>query len=78
MTTNFGQIADGANIKLVSSLPTTPGQYYGTGDRDVINSYWVGGEEVFHTGDNKYYIQTATSGTTAVWKRVVTAFIAYP
>jgi len=61
-------------LKATSSLPLTVDQYYG----DSINiKYWQGGEVVYNLGDDKLYIQTATSGTTPTWKRVVTAFATY-
>jgi hypothetical protein len=62
-------------LKLVTSLPQTPLAYYGD---TLASNEWRGGEIVYHngsgTGANKLYIQTATSGTTPTWKRVVTQF----
>lgn len=60
-----------ANIETVSALPTTPEAYYGANTNDVAGNSWVGGEMVLHTGDNRVYFQTATSGRTATWKRLL-------
>lgn len=61
---------------LTASLPSSPDTYYGTGHGDVENRVWRGGELIYHTGDNRFYIQTATSGTTATWKRLLEATVA--
>lgn len=52
-----------------SNLPASPSTYYGTPTNDVDSVSWRGGEFVYLTTDNRFYIQTATSGTTATWKR---------
>jgi hypothetical protein len=72
--TKFDTInADGLRVKLVSVLPVYPYQYYGSAANDVASSEWIGGEMVFHTGDNRIYIQQETSGIAAgVWKRLLT------
>lgn len=60
-------------IKLVSSLPQTPEDYYG-GSATLKDNQWRGGEIVYHSGDgtgsDKIYIQTATSGRTPTWRTV--------
>jgi hypothetical protein len=65
-------------FKLVTQLPQTPSAYYG-GSYTLKDSDWRGGEIVYHngtgTGANKLYIQTATSGTTPTWKRLLPQFI---
>jgi len=61
----FGRLPSG------NSLPTTPSGYYGG---DVDSNEWVGGEAYYNSGDNRLYIQTATSGTTATWKRLLETF----
>ena len=76
--TKTGQLnAPIGRIKLVSALPTTVVGYYG-GSGSLADDEWRGGEVVYHvgsgTGSAKLYIQTATSGKTATWKRYVTAF----
>lgn len=57
-------------LKLVTQLPSTPGDYYGS--YGINSNEWQGGEVVYHngtdTGSQKLYIQTATSGTTPTWK----------
>lgn len=63
-----------ANIQVVTSLPATPSVYYGIASNDVDSVEWVGGEQVYHSGDNRIYMQRATSGTTAIWYRLVTQF----
>jgi len=57
-------------------LPTTPAAYYSQPTSDVQNVAWRGGEMAFNTRDNRLYIQTATSGSTATWKRYLTALTA--
>lgn len=64
-----------SRAKLVASLPTSPDTYYGTGIGDVENRVWRGGELCYLTTDNRFYIQSATSGTTATWKRLLEATI---
>ena len=72
--TQTGQLnAPVGRVKLVSALPTTVVGYYG-GSQALRDDEWRGGEIVFHTGDNRLYIQTATSGKTATWVRFLTAF----
>jgi len=57
--------------KLLTSLPSAPSTYYGSAVNDVDSAVWRGGEMIYHTGENRYYIQTATSGTTATWVRLL-------
>lgn len=66
--------ANQARSYIASTLPTAPSTYYSTGLGDVDSIAWKGGETAFNTSDNRFYIQTATSGTTAVWKRLLDAF----
>lgn len=71
--TNFDQLdAVSGRIKIGDSLPTTPLLYYGQ-DR-IESTEWKGGETFYLTTDNRLYIQNATSGTTATWKRLAAAF----
>lgn len=73
-STNFDQLdAVTGRIKLVSALPTAPSDYYGA-NYDVGQSGWRGGEMVYLTTENRIYVQQATSGNTATWKRLVTQF----
>ena len=62
-------------LKLVTSLPSTPSNYYGD---TIASDEWRGGEVVYHngtgTGANKLYVQTAASGQTPTWKLIVTQF----
>lgn len=58
---------------VVSDLPTTPQGYYGSATSDVDSTEWRGGEICYLTTDNRFYIQQNTSGTTAEWKRFLTA-----
>ena len=51
--------------------PIYPYQYYGVGENDVDSCEWRGGEMVYNTSDSRFYIQTATSGKTATWKRLL-------
>lgn len=66
--------ATGAGAKVVSNLPTHPADYYGSARNDVDSVEWVGGE-VCYLSDNRFYVQTATSGVTATWKRKLEATI---
>lgn len=61
---------------IAAKLPTTAAAYYGTGIGDVDSVEFSGGELAYNTSDNRMYIQTATSGTTATWKRYLEAFAA--
>ena len=54
---------------LAATLPTMPYQYYEVASNDVDSCEWRGGEIAYNTGDNRFYIQYQTSGTTPVWKR---------
>lgn len=62
-------------VQLVTQIPTTVAGYYGS-SITLTDDEWRGGEIVYHTGVNQLYIQTATSGKTATWKRYLTAFTA--
>lgn len=64
-----------SRAKIVSDLDTSPDNYYGTGTGDVENREWRGGELSYLSTDNRFYIQTATSGTTATWKRLLEATV---
>lgn len=65
-----------ARLHIVSALPTSPSDYYETGNEgDVDSTEWRGGEMAFLSGDNRLYIQTNTSGTTASWKRTPDALV---
>lgn len=73
--TNLGNVnATNAKIGIGTSLPTTPASYYDIAANDVLTAAWKGGEFYYLTTDDRLYIQTATSGTTATWKRCVTKF----
>jgi hypothetical protein len=63
-----------ATAKYVTSLPTAPYAYYGSASNDVDSVSWVGGELAYHANENRLYVQTATSGTTATWKRLLEQF----
>lgn len=68
--TNFDQLnAKAGRLQRVTQLPQTPQTYYG---ESVNVTQWVGGEIVWHSGDNGIYIQTATSGTTPTWRTIPT------
>lgn len=58
-------------ILYTNSLPVAPSGYYGG---DVDSTEWQGGEIAYNYGDNRLYIQTATSGTTPTWKRLLESF----
>ena len=68
--TKFNELdAAQARVYLAGDLPTAPSTYYDNAANDVDSTEWKGGEMAFNTRDNRFYIQTATSSTTAVWKR---------
>lgn len=52
-----------------AALPTVPYKYYDSAINDVDSVEWIGGEIAYNTSDSRFYIQTATSGKTAAWKR---------
>lgn len=58
-----------SGAKLVSNLPTHPADFYDVARNDVVGAAWEGGEVCYLTTDNRFYVQTATSGVTATWKR---------
>ena len=58
-----------SRAKIVSDLDTTPTAYYSTGAHNVDSVEWRGGEISYLSTENRFYIQTATSGVTAVWRR---------
>jgi hypothetical protein len=72
--TKYDRVDSSANFQVVSSLPATPSVYYGIASNDVDSVAWKGGEVVYHSGDSRLYIQTATSGVTATWKRLLDQF----
>lgn len=65
-----------ARTYIAATLPTTPYAYYGSSAYDVDSKEWRGGEMAYNTSDNRHYIQTATSGLTATWKRFLDATLA--
>ena len=67
--------AETANAKIVAALPTAATTYYGnvTG-QDSIGVEWQGGELAYLTTSDKLHVQTATSGVTATWRVIDTAF----
>lgn len=69
MLTGLDQITGSANIKQLDAVPTSPQDYYGA---DYIENVWRGGEVFVLTVDSRIYYQTATSGTTPTWLRLVT------
>ena len=64
-------------IQRLTELPLTPAAYYGVG-YGIQQDQWQGGELVYlygdATGQEKLYIQTATSGTTPTWRTIATQF----
>jgi|GEM_PF-3465357 len=72
--TKFSRLDATMNLQVVSSLPATPAAYYGISSNDIDSVEWASGEVVWHSGDRRMYIQTSTSGRTAVWKRLLTQF----
>lgn len=66
-----------ARVKVLVSLPSAPQTYYGGAANDVVDAAWKGGELVFNSSDNRLYLQTATSGTAATWKRFLDAAVTY-
>lgn len=72
--------APAGRLKMVTTLPETPEDYYGD-SASMQNDEWRGGEIVYHngtgTGSNKLYIQTATSGRTPTWRRLSDQFVTF-
>ena len=73
--TKFDNInARTTSVKIVTQLPTTPAGYYGAASNDVDSVTWGGGEVAMILDDSYHgmlYVQTQTSGTTAVWIRLL-------
>lgn len=75
MSTKFDYLnAIGASAQIGTTLPTAPYIYYGVSSNDVDSVIWRGGEMYYLTSQSRLYIQTATSGTTPVWKRMYDTF----
>jgi hypothetical protein len=75
MSTKFDYLnAIGASAKIGTQLPTAPYIYYGVSSNDVDSVTWGGGELYYLTTESRLYIQTATSGSTPVWKRMSDTF----
>ncbi len=64
-----------SRVKIVSAIELTPQAYYSTGIGDVDSVEWRSGEIAYLTTENRFYIQTATSGLTATWKRLLEATV---
>lgn len=58
-------------LTVTASIPTQAYKYYGSASNDVDSTEWKGGEMLYNSGDSRLYIQTATSGATATWKRLL-------
>lgn len=67
--------AGNGTLLRTDSLPLYPYQYYGSAANDVDSVEWRGGELVYNTTDSRLYIQTATSGTTPAYKRLLEQFV---
>lgn len=75
MSTKFDNLnAIGASARIGTQLPTAPYIYFGVSSNDVDSVLWRGGELYYLTTENRLYIQTATSGTTPIWKRMYDTF----
>ena len=75
MSTKFDYLnAIGASAQIGTQLPTAPYIYYGVSSNDVDSVTWGGGELYYLTTESRLYIQTATSGSTPVWKRMSDTF----
>ena len=68
--TKIGALHTAQTRVKLSNNPSSPDDYYGTGVGHVDSRDWRGGEICYNTTDNRYYVQTATSGTTATWYRL--------
>lgn len=75
MSTDYDNLSAGLAKAVPLSYFPTPQQFYGrlTG-QDAEIAAWVGGELLYYTTTNKLFVQTATSGQTATWKNISTAF----
>ena len=70
--TKIGELKTAQGRLMVTAvIPTSPYQYYGSASNDVDSTEWKGGEMLYHSSESRLYIQTATSGTTATWKRLL-------
>ena len=72
-------IYDNLDAGLAKAIPLsyfpTPQQFYvETSNQEPNHSEWKGGELLFYTSSQKLFIQTATSGQTATWKVIDSAF----
>lgn len=75
--TKFSELnAPQARSYIAATLPTSPSTFYGSANNDVDSREWKSGEIAYNTSDNRFYIQTATSGTTATWKRYLDTTLA--
>lgn len=70
--------AASGRVQIGTTPPQTPAAYYGASV--IARDEWRGGELFYHngtgTGGHKLYIQTATSGSTPVWRTTTTQWTA--
>ena len=57
-----------SRVYLANRLPATAADYHGAASNDVDSVEWKGGEIAYNTTDNKFYINTATSGASPTWR----------
>ena len=71
-TTKISELtAPQSRLKIVTALPTVPYLYYGSAINDVDSVAWKGGEMCYLSGDNRFYIQNSSSGTSPEWRRLL-------
>lgn len=74
--TKVDELHTGQARAYLGGNPSSPSVYYGSGNEgDVDSAEWRGGEISYNPDDNRIYIQTATSGTTATWYRLAEQFV---
>ena len=66
-------IARGASVPKRDTFPANAEEYYGVNvaENDALD--WEGGEMFFYTTDSRLYLNSATSGRTATWRRLADA-----
>lgn len=75
MSTEYDNLDAGlAKVRPYSEFPSAEEFYGESTGQEADAPEWKGGELILYTPNSQLFIQTATSGTTATWKRLSSAF----
>lgn|SRR3990167_3160526 len=71
---DINSLTSRAKVGTAANLPTAPADYYGSTTQDFESNSWRGGELYYSSDNDELHVQTATSGTTATWRKLDTSF----